>query len=278
MSNVLDTLIALVPAPPGAAIARADGQSSSNKCERIELRDARALFESGDVLVAHAAFVAGRLGTRANVMLFDVLELFAFVRPGMPFVPSALGLARALGLPLPHTPDKSAATLHGIARTLLEEIAHWPQDVRESLSPLIGTLERAGWRWAPLLKQIVGETAQGSPIAGLEAWRSLKPWEDEAPVGQPGSQPVEPAEARARLQALVGVMRPEQGASPMPRRTPSARAIRRGAPGWRWWKRVPAPARPWDIWRRLRCGRRRMARASGSRPTPATCSARSCRR
>ena len=64
-------LIALVPAPPGAAIARVDGEA-----ERIDLRDARALYEAGDVLVAHAAFVAGRLGTRAQVMLFDVLELF----------------------------------------------------------------------------------------------------------------------------------------------------------------------------------------------------------
>ena len=104
---VLDNLIALVPAPPGAAIYRRAGDES----ERIELRDARALFEGGDVLVAHAAFVAGRLGTRATVMLFDVLELFAFVRPGMPFVPSALGLARALGLALPHTPEESAAAL-----------------------------------------------------------------------------------------------------------------------------------------------------------------------
>ncbi len=207
MSDALDNLIALVPAPPGAAMARANGVR-----ERIELRDARALFEGGEVLVAHAAFVAGRLGTRANVMLFDVLELFAFVRPGMPLVPSALGLARALGLALPHTPDASAASLHAIARALLDEIASRPQAVRELLAPLVGTLERAGWRWAPLLKQIVGEAPHGSPIAGLEAWRGLVPWEDEAPVGQPGSQPVEPAEARARLQQLVGVMRPEQGA------------------------------------------------------------------
>ena len=203
----LSNLIALVPAPPGAAIARADGRS-----ERIELRDARALFEGGDVLVAHAAFVAGRLGTRATVMLFDVLELFPIPGPGMPFVPSALGLARALGLGLPHTPEESAAALPVIARALLGEVAGWPQAVRESLGPLVGTLERAGWRWAPLLKEMVGEAPHGSPIAGLEAWRSLTPWEDEAPVGQPGSQTVEPAEARARLQQLVGVMRPEQGA------------------------------------------------------------------
>ncbi|HET7086602.1 MAG TPA: ATP-dependent DNA helicase [Rhizomicrobium sp.] len=202
----LPDLIALVPAPPGAAIARSDGTA-----ERIDLRDARALFEGGDVLVAHAAFAAGRLGTRANVMLFDVLELFAFVRPGLPFVPSALGLARALGLAAPHSPEQSAQSLHAIARTLLNEVAGWPQEVRERLAPLVGTLERAGWRWAPLLKEMVGEIPHGSPIAGLEAWRGLPQWEDQAPVGQPGSQPVEPAEARARLARLVGVMRPEQG-------------------------------------------------------------------
>jgi ATP-dependent DNA helicase DinG len=201
----LSTLIALVPAPPGAAIARADGAA-----ERIELRDARALFEGGDVLVAHSAFVAGRLGIRAPVMLFDVLELFAFVRPGLPMVPSALGLARALGLKVPHTPEQSAASLPAIAATLLDEVAAWPGDVRAALAPLVGTLDRAGWRWAPLLKRLVGEVPHGSPIAGLEAWRGLPQWEDEALVGDPGSQPVDPKEARARLASMVGVMRPQQ--------------------------------------------------------------------
>src|ERR1700704_4451423 len=161
MSESLNALTALVPAPPGAAVVRADGKS-----ERLGLRDARALFEGGDVLVAHAAFVAGRLGTRANVLLFDVLELFAFVRPGLPFVPSALGLARALGLPVPQSPEQSAQSLHAIARALLEEVASWPDDVRAVLAPLVGTLGRSGWRWAPLLEEVVGEVPHGSPIAG----------------------------------------------------------------------------------------------------------------
>ena len=219
MADSLDSLIALVPAPPGAATYRRDHQEDraatargNGGAERIGLQAARALFESGDVLVAHAGFVAGRLGTRADGMRFDVLELFAFVRPGMPLVPSALGLTRALGLAMPHTPEESAAALQAIAAALLNEVAGWPDDVREGLAPLVGTLDRAGWRWAPLLKQSVGEAPHGSPIAGLEAWRSLPQWEDEAPVGQPGSLPVEPAEARARLSKMVGVMRPEQAA------------------------------------------------------------------
>jgi ATP-dependent DNA helicase DinG len=203
----LSHLIAIVPAPPGAAISRGSGEA-----ERVSLRDARALFEEGDCLVAHAAFVAGRLSTRADVALYDVLELFAFVRPGMPFVASPLGLARALGLEAPHTPEESACTLHAIAAALLEEVARWPADVRENLAPLIGTLERSGWRWAKLLKEHTGEAPHGSPIAGLEAWRGLPVWEDEAPVGQPGSHPVAPEEARARLAGMVGEMRPEQAA------------------------------------------------------------------
>jgi ATP-dependent DNA helicase DinG len=201
----LSNLIALVPAQPGAAIARSNGEA-----ERTGLHDARPLFEGGDVLVAHSAFVAGRLGVRGHAPLFDVLELFAFVRPGLPFVPSALGLARALGLDAPHTPEESARALHAIAARLLEEVAGWPAEVRGDLAPLIATLERAGWRWAPLLKEMTGEVPHGSPIAGLEAWRGLPQWEDQAAAGQPSSHPVDPAEARARLAQMVGVMRPEQ--------------------------------------------------------------------
>jgi ATP-dependent DNA helicase DinG len=207
----LSRLTAIVPAPPGAAIYRRD-QIKDGAAERVDLRDARALFEEGDCLVAHAGFVAGRLGTRTERMLFDVLELFAFVRPGMPFVASPLGLARALGLDAPQTPEESARALHAIAAALLGEVARWPAEVREALAPLVGTLDRAGWRWAKLLKAHVGEAPHGSPIAGLEAWRGLPQWEDEAPVGQPGTQAVEPAEARARLAGMVGEMRPEQAA------------------------------------------------------------------
>ncbi len=52
----------------------------------------------------------------------------------------------------------------------------------------------------------------GSPIAGLEAWRGLPQWEDEALPGTPGSAPVSTDEARARLATLVERPRPEQEA------------------------------------------------------------------
>src|SRR5215213_6810508 len=105
VSDILNTLPALVPAPPGAVVCE-DG-----KARRVELRDARALFETGEVLVAHAGFVAGRLGTKSEATAYDVIELFAFVRPGQPFVPSSGGMARLLGLGFLHTPEENAAAL-----------------------------------------------------------------------------------------------------------------------------------------------------------------------
>jgi ATP-dependent DNA helicase DinG len=204
----LSALTALVPAPPGAAACPANGVRG-----RIGRAEALAIFQSGNALVAHAAFVAGRLKAPAVKPLFDVLELFVFVRPGQLLVPSALGLARALSLDLPATPEESAATLFAVARCLLAEAGSWPPDVKNRTAPLAATMARAGWRWGvPLQKALGQEPVLGSPIAGLEAWRGLPQWEDEALAGQPGSQPVSPDEVRNRLLSLVATPRPEQAA------------------------------------------------------------------
>jgi ATP-dependent DNA helicase DinG len=196
----ISSLSALVPAPGGAAIALPDGSA-----RKAELAEARALFQAGNVLVAHAAFVAGRLKAAPKEPLFDVLELFAFVRPGIPAVPSAVGLARALGLSVPHDAMDAARVLRGAADVLLEELRNQPDALRVRARPIAETLARAGWRWGPAVVGCVGEVEKtGSPIAGLDVWRSLPQWDDEAPPAKPSSLPVDPAEARTRLQQLVG--------------------------------------------------------------------------
>src|SRR5882724_8800037 len=140
------TLTALVPAPGGAVICAPDGD-----CRRIGLDEARLLFRGGDVLVAHAAFVSGRLKAPPASALFDVLELFAFVRPAVPCVPSALGLARALGLPPPHTHEDSARALREGAFALFALLDETEPGMRPPQCALAASLHRAGWRWAPAI-------------------------------------------------------------------------------------------------------------------------------
>jgi ATP-dependent DNA helicase DinG len=195
---------ALVPAPGGAVVCAADGA-----CRRVGIDEARALFRSGEVMVAHAAFVGGRLKTPPAGALYDVLELFAFARPGAPCVPSALGLARALGLPWPDSVESAAAVLRDAAATLLGEIGAETRALAE-------TMGRFGWRWSPLILARIGPSQEKlSPIAGMEVWRGLPSWDDDPYPDKPGSLPVSADEARARLAQLVspaGETRPEQAA------------------------------------------------------------------
>ncbi len=202
-------LPALVPAPGGAVLCSADGA-----CRRADLEEARKLFRSGDVLVAHAAFISGRLKSPPAAALFDVLELFAFVKPGSPCVPSARGLARVLGLLPPHTQEESARSLREAAATLVAMIRDAPEAARANMRALAGSLRRAGWRWSPAILEVLGEPeGKQSPLAGFESWSSLPQWEDDQAPDKPGSLPISPDDARSRLAQLVGSsgeQRPEQ--------------------------------------------------------------------
>ncbi len=209
MSSWLSHPPALIPAPGGAVLCDGD-------CRRVGAEDARSIFRSGDVMVAHAMFVSGRLKAPPGKPLYDVLELFAFVRPATPCVPSALGLARALGLKQPSNAEDSARSLHETAAALIDGLKAKNETERAKLRALAFSLSRAGWRWGPIILDAIGEpeTSQ-SPIAGYETWRGLPQWEDEALPAKPGSLPVAADETRARLRELVGSdgeARPEQAA------------------------------------------------------------------
>ena len=204
-------LPALVPAPGGAVLCDRDGM-----CRRIGFDEARRLFRSGNVIIAHAAFVSGRLKAPPAAALFDVLELFAFIKPGAPFVPSALGLARALGMAIPHSLEEQAAALRDSAQALIDLLHHAPEAARVPMRALAATLKRAGWRWSDAILEAVGEPAEKlTPLAGFESWRGLPQWEDDAAPDKPGSLPVSADDARRRLAELVhrmGELRPEQEA------------------------------------------------------------------
>ena len=160
------------------------------------------------MLLAHAAMTARRLGLHApprSPRLFDVLELFAFTRPAAFCAPSASGLALALGLPEPVGAPGQAGALREVAGALLTELAATPEPSRAEATAQAETLGRAGWAWAAAALHALRSGLPERPWrgAGLDVWGRLTEWEDQAPPGEAGSKPVDPAAAAARLALLL---------------------------------------------------------------------------
>ena len=204
LSPTLDLAPALVVLPgPRAAIC--DGAGARD----LPAAEARKLALSAPVVVVHASLTARRLELQAPPRsrdIFDALELFAFVRPARFCAPSAVGLALALGLPEPKTPAAQAESLARVCGVLLAELAETPWPNREEALALAETLGRAGWAWAPAITTALRSRAvrEGWRGSGLDVWTRIPEWEDQAPAGEPGSKPVDPDAARARLAEFLG--------------------------------------------------------------------------
>ncbi len=177
----------------------------SGTVENLTHKEAAHRIQEGEQpLLCHARAVARRLRI-APFPAYDVLELFAFVRPARFCLPTAQGLAECLLLTPPETAEQEAQTLIAVSRTLLAELRASPQD--DALA-IASAMALARWSWAAAVINAIagrGMPSQIDGMSGLSIWNRLKEWEDQAPSGRPDSWPVEGVEARARLVQLLGL-------------------------------------------------------------------------
>ncbi|WP_417820029.1 ATP-dependent DNA helicase [Terasakiella sp.] len=157
------------------------------------------------VLVLHALATARRLRCGPFPRL-DILELFAFVRPAQFCLPTPRGIADSLGLPKPMSLEDEVETLRNVCQQLLGELrARSSKD----LITLAWAMKTGGWSWGDIVLDALGVEEGDAPHSGallrsLQIWHKLKEWVESAPPPQPGHLPVEPVEARARLDLLLG--------------------------------------------------------------------------
>jgi ATP-dependent DNA helicase DinG len=172
-------------------------------------------------LVVHLRATARRLGVEP-FPAFDLLELFAFVRPAQFCLPTPAGMALALGLPAPHGLEAEAACLPGIAAGLLDELAAPALRADGTLAALARLMARSGWRWGrAVLAALAADPAPRPEDArALAVWNRLGEWAEFAPDPAPGDRPVEPVEARARLVRMLG-----PGAEARPQQADYASAV-----------------------------------------------------
>ncbi len=190
---------AVVAGHGSAAVLTLDGELLS-----LPVLDAAHLIRGGPPpLLIHAPATLRRLGMAATPCL-DLLELFAFVLPARPVVPTARGMALALDLPPPVTPEDAAALLPELAAALLRHLSRAKDVPLNKDAAGLAARMGAAWPWSRAVLAALGEPAAQPRIDALKIWRRLPEWEDEAPAPPPGATPVQPAEARARLARMLG--------------------------------------------------------------------------
>ena len=204
----------LVATAQGAVWLSEDGEFELLNRKSLETR----LADTPCPFVCHAKATARRLGVKP-FPAYDILELYAFARPAVFCLPTALGIAQALQLPLPTSHEDEVMLLPRAAAVLLQELATYRPPANSSKggrnddgrAAIASAMSQGGWVWGQSVLAAVGQaygkgnTPTPSTItAGLKIWAKLDEWEEGAPEPPPDNRPVEPVEARARLAQLLG--------------------------------------------------------------------------
>lgn len=209
-----------VPDAPAlvAGVSEAAWLSADGEIEMVPLAEAARRARSALPLLCHVRATARRLGVQAFPS-FDLLELYAFVRPARFCLPTPRGVAAAIGDKVPQrSPGEEAASLVASARTLLTALRRAPPDPDRMAAAV--AMDKGGWAWGPVVLAALGAGDAGTPPSPVAPWRRLPEWAELAPEPPPGNLPVEESEARRRLAELLG-----PGAEARPQQADYAAAV-----------------------------------------------------
>lgn len=182
-----------------ATILSADGEF-----EELSLDAAAERASRTPHLVLNRVATARRLGL-PQIRAFDLLELYAYVRPARYCLPTVTGLLQALVIEKrPADAEDECLLLREVAERLLADMASETYRYRAGGARVAMMMAKAGWAWGPLVLGAIEAFADHSREDGLFVWLSLPEWEDGAPPPPAGDEPVSPEESQARLSSLLG--------------------------------------------------------------------------
>ena len=194
--EVLSKLPALIVGPVGGVIMTPDGE-----VEIYDHQELRKIVRDHDFLVCNMPVVKRRLGVDLK-NCFDVLELFAFVRPAQFCLPLPLGLSKALEMPAAgDSSEDEASILIMSVKLLFSELVSEEYKYKDGADATAFNMSQAGWRWGPL---VLGALKVEEKKAVYQVWDRLPEWEEQAPLPPPGQDKITAGEAENRLRALLG--------------------------------------------------------------------------
>jgi len=215
---------------PRAPVLVMDGHrllclTQDGELKNLQPPEARLLVQQQMPIVCNAPQLAAWLDMK-RFHAYDVLELFAFIHPGKFSVPTPRGLARALNLLEPATPEDQCLTLRdGIRHLLIDLTAAGRVEKSDpaalaAMMGLMGTvnLEQGGWPWTPTILAALNRSdtppSRAEIKAAVRIWDKLPEWSIHAPEPAPSHHGVSAAEISDRLHKLLQKQhkedRPEQ--------------------------------------------------------------------
>ena len=192
--EVLSRLPALVVGTDYGTIVTLDGEVMA-----YDLNELKKIVRGQAFLICNQRITGQNLG-HISYRPFDVLELFAFIRPAEFCLPLPFGLAQALSFSnSSDTPEDQAVIILQAAHRLMQDLMDPAYIYGDGVDATAHRMAGAGWPWGPLIMGAVGQNAQDYYV-----WNHLPEWEDSPPAPPPGVSPVSGPESLARLRHLLG--------------------------------------------------------------------------
>ncbi len=211
--TALAALPAIMLGARDAWVREPDGRIATMPVPQARQRLAKAPH-----LLCHHKAMARRLNIQA-VEGYDLLELFAFIRPAQFCLPTVKGLAAAADKVLddPQSVPAQLAAMPEIAASLIDELAAPLRADREDAAAIAFAMAEGGWPWGKLILDHLEMTAppDGPTLyRAFAVWQKAPEWEDLSPPPPPGQEPVDPPAARTQLDRLLAARGGEREARP----------------------------------------------------------------
>lgn len=157
--------------------------------------------------MCHARSVKAHLGKKVSFEAYDLLSLFAFVHPAISVVPTPQGLADALKMDRPDSPEEEARILFDSAFHLLGEMQARPEAQRFQMAEIARFMAHGGWSWGATVLAALDAPLRGKEgrrlSSALHVWERLPEWSEHAPQPPAGMIDVSDRMARRRLTMLL---------------------------------------------------------------------------
>ena len=182
----------------GIAMLTTDGELVT-----LDKKQAIQFAKTSYPILCHAKATARYLQTD-DFPCFDLLELYAFIRPAQFVVPTPRGLADALNLPRPVTTENATETLYKIGKLLLHELT----EAEPRVYFLAQEMTKAGWSWGPTVLSVleINNTIDQSnkSLEGFKVWSHLSEWDEIIPKTPAENVDIKSDEVTERLTILLG--------------------------------------------------------------------------